>query len=70
MGLAMEVEMANRGNVVHKAGDYKVYEVVDTYLNNKTEVQGYHVVGPKSDPTWLHTLDSAVKEADELADKR
>lgn len=70
MGLALEIKMANRGNVVHKIGDYKVYEVVETYLNNKTEVQGYHVVGPKSDPTWLHSLESAVKEADELAEKQ
>lgn len=62
--------MANRRNVVHKAGEYKVYEVVETFMNNKTNVQGYNVVGPKSDPTWLHTLEAAIKEADTLSAQR
>ncbi len=59
--------MVRRGNVVHTVGDYKVYEMVKTYLNNQTEVQSYSLVGPKSDPSWLHSLESAIAEAEKLA---
>lgn len=59
--------MISRGNVVHEAGEYKVYEVIETFVNNKTKVQGYHVVGPLSDRFYLHDLDSAVKEAEAMS---
>ncbi|QZP24175.1 hypothetical protein [Pseudomonas mosselii] len=59
--------MKRRGNVVHTVGDYKVYEMVTTYMNNQTKVESYSVVGPRSDPTWLHSLESAVSEAEKLA---
>lgn len=62
--------MVSRGKVVHQSGDYRVYEMVETFLNNKTQVQSYSVVGPKADSTWLHTLESAIQAADDLAAKK
>ena len=59
--------MVRRGEIVHQVGEYKVYEMVETFLNNKTQVQSYSVVGPKSDSSWLHSLESAVKAANDLS---
>lgn len=58
--------MASRGAVVHTIGAYKVYEVIETSLNNQTKVIGYHVVGPKADSTWLYDLEAAIKAANDL----
>jgi hypothetical protein len=69
MGPGKGVEMRSRGNVVHTVGAYKVYEVVETYMNNKTEVIGYHVYGPGADSTWLYTIENAIRAANELGAK-
>ncbi|WP_433734995.1 hypothetical protein [Pseudomonas monteilii] len=59
--------MLEQGSVVATVGNYQVVEVVETYLDDTTEVVGYVVIGPGSDSSWIHpTLEAAKGAASDL----
>lgn len=56
------------GAVVHTAGDYRVVEAINTFLDGSFEIVGYRVFGLGADSSWVYQdLDEAKKKADALA---
>ncbi|MCY1370160.1 hypothetical protein D9M69_572430 [compost metagenome] len=61
--------MAQSGNVVYSKGAFSVVEVVETYLDGRSDVIGYVITGPGADSTWLYgSFEEAIAIANELDD--
>jgi hypothetical protein len=58
--------MQEHGKVVRQDGEFRVVEVLERYLDDSTEVIGYHVLGPGADRTWLYSEPDAFVAVDNL----
>ncbi|MET0379139.1 MAG: hypothetical protein ABW049_09135 [Spongiibacteraceae bacterium] len=54
------------GETIRIAGPFRIVESLSVYLSGKSEVDGYSIIGPDTDPSWLYTLKAANAEVDKL----
>ncbi len=61
--------MAQSGNVINSKGAFSVVEVVETYLDGRSDVIGDVITRPGAESAWLYgSFEEAIAVADELDD--
>ncbi len=53
-----------------RSGDYVVLEVLEVHTDGSSEVLGFNILGPYSDPTWLYSADEVPPKIEKLMAKR